>query len=95
MIHWQTWRILWLGDAGRLSEQKLLEYNIDLKADLIVAGLHQSDYSLTKPFIDAVAPQAIIIPASPAAKWTAPASNKSNAYATHPSKSSTANKPAG
>ena len=72
MIHWQTWRILWLGDAGRLSEQKLLEYNIDLKADLIVAGLHQSDYSLTKPFIDAVAPQAIIIPRLAGSKMDGP-----------------------
>jgi len=72
MIHWKTWRILWLGDAGRLSEQKLLEYNIDLKADLIVAGLHQSDYSLTKPFIDAVAPQAIIIPRLAGSKMDGP-----------------------
>jgi competence protein ComEC len=62
MLHWQGWKILWLGDAGRLSEQALLESGIDLKADLIVAGLHQSDFSLTKPFIDTVAPQAIIIP---------------------------------
>lgn len=62
MIHWKTWKILWLGDAGRLSEQKLLENNTDLKADLIVAGLHHNDYSLTKPFVDAVAPQAIIVP---------------------------------
>ncbi len=62
MIHWKGWKLLWLGDAGRLSEQALLKSGIDLKADLIVAGLHQSDYSLTKTFIDAVAPQAIIFP---------------------------------
>jgi competence protein ComEC len=62
MIHWKDWKLLWLGDAGRLSEQALLAGGVDLKADLIVAGLHQSDFSLTKGFVDAVAPQAIIIP---------------------------------
>lgn len=62
MIHWKNWKLLWLGDAGRLSEQALLEGGMNLKADLIVAGLHQSDFSLTKSLIDAVAPQAIIIP---------------------------------
>ena len=72
MIHWKNWNILWLGDAGRLSEQALLESDIDLKADLIVAGLHQSDISLTKPFIDAVAPQAIIIPRLAGSKMDAP-----------------------
>ena len=62
MIHWKNWKLLWLGDAGRLSEQALLKGGMNLKADLIVAGLHQSDFSLTKSLIDAVAPQAIIIP---------------------------------
>ncbi len=72
MVHWKTWKILWLGDAGRLSEQALLESGIDLKADLIVAGLHQSDLSLTKPFIDAVSPQAIIIPRLAGSKMDGP-----------------------
>lgn len=62
MIHWKGWKLLWLGDAGRLSEQALLESGTDLKADLIVAGLHQSDFSLTPEFLEAVAPQAIILP---------------------------------
>lgn len=62
MIHWENRKILWLGDAGRLSEQALLESGLDIRADLIVAGLHQSDFSLTKPFIDAVSPQAITVP---------------------------------
>ncbi|MES2982890.1 MAG: ComEC/Rec2 family competence protein [Verrucomicrobiota bacterium] len=72
MIHWKGWKLLWLGDAGRLSEQALLENGIDLKADLIVAGLHQSDFSLTKPFIDAVSPQAIIIPSLAGSKMDGP-----------------------
>ncbi len=72
MIHWKGWKLLWLGDAGRLSEQALLENGIDLKADLIVAGQHKSDFSLTKPFIDAVAPQAIIIPRLAGSKMDGP-----------------------
>ncbi len=72
MIHWKDWKLLWLSDAGRLSEQALLESGMDLKADLIVAGLHQSDFSLTKPFIDAVAPQVIIIPRLAGSKMDGP-----------------------
>jgi competence protein ComEC len=72
MLHWQGWKILWLGDAGRLSEQALLQSRMNLKADLIIAGLHQSDFSLTKPFIDAVSPQAIIIPRLAGSKMDAP-----------------------
>jgi competence protein ComEC len=72
MIHWNGWKLLWLGDAGRLSEQVLLESGIDLKADLIVAGLHQSDFSLTKDFIDAVAPQTIIVPRLAGSKMDIP-----------------------
>lgn len=64
-LHWKGWKILFTGDAGRLSEEALLTSNTDLAADLIVAGLHESDFSLTIPFIAAVNPQAIII-ASPA-----------------------------
>jgi ComEC/Rec2-related protein len=72
MIHWNGWKLLWLSDAGRLSEQVLLESGIDLKADLIVAGLHQSDFSLTKDFIDAVAPQTIIVPRLAGSKMDIP-----------------------
>lgn len=72
MIHWKDWKLLWLSDAGRLSEEALLESGIDLKADLIVAGQHKSDFSLTKSFIDAVAPQAIIIPRLAGSKMDGP-----------------------
>lgn len=72
MMHWNGWKLLWLGDAGRLSEQALLESGIDLKADLIVAGLHQSDFSLTKDFVDAVAPQTIIVPRLAGSKMDMP-----------------------
>jgi beta-lactamase superfamily II metal-dependent hydrolase len=62
MIHWQSWKLLWLSDAGRLSEQALLESGMDIRADVIVAGMHKTDFSLTSPFLAAVSPKTIIIP---------------------------------
>lgn len=64
-LHWKGWKILFTGDAGRLSEEMMLESGADLAADLIVAGLHENDISLTEAFVSAVKPQAIIV-ASPA-----------------------------
>lgn len=63
-LNWNGWKILFTGDAGRACEEALLELGADLAADLIVAGLHESDLSLTAPFVSAVNPQAIIV-ASP------------------------------
>jgi len=65
MLHWQGWKILWLGDAGRLSEQALVESGADLKADVIVAGSHESDLSLTDSLLSAVDPQGLILPRPP------------------------------
>lgn len=64
-LYWKGWKILFTGDAGGISEDALLESGIDLAANVIVAGLHESDFSLTEPFVAAVNPQAIIL-ASPA-----------------------------
>ena len=64
-LHWKGWKILFTGDAGRPSEEALLESGTDLASDVIVAGLHESDFSLTELFVTAVKPQAIIV-ASPA-----------------------------
>ncbi|WP_411826536.1 ComEC/Rec2 family competence protein [Luteolibacter sp. AS25] len=61
MIHWDDWKVLWMGDAGRLSEEALLASGVDLSADLIVAGMHESDLSLTKPFLKKVNPAAILV----------------------------------
>ncbi len=65
MIHWKNRRILWLGDAGRTTEQALLERGTDLRADLVVAGFHESDSSLSPAFVATVAPRAILIPRPP------------------------------
>jgi beta-lactamase superfamily II metal-dependent hydrolase len=63
-LHGKGWKILFTGDAGRLSEEALLESGTDLAADLIVAGLHENDLSLTDAFLSAVKPQAIIVASS-------------------------------
>jgi ComEC/Rec2-related protein len=63
-LHWKGWKILFTGDAGRLSEEELLASGTGLASDVIVAGLHETDFSLTAPFVSAVNPQAIIV-ASP------------------------------
>ncbi len=60
MMHWKGWKILWSGDAGRLSEAALLSSGTNLKADIIIAGLHETDFSLTPGFLEAVDPQAIV-----------------------------------
>jgi len=65
MLRWRGWNILWLGDAGRLSEQELLASGMDLRADLIVAGFHETDFSLTDAFLSAVEPQVLILPRLP------------------------------
>lgn len=59
-IHWRGWKILFTGDAGIATEQKLLRSDRDLSADVIVAGRHRSDDSLCDSFLNAVRPQAII-----------------------------------
>ncbi|MFM2197243.1 MAG: hypothetical protein RLZZ505_675 [Verrucomicrobiota bacterium] len=64
-LDWKGWKILFTGDAGRPGEEALLRSGADLKADVIVAGLHEDDLSLGAPFLSAVKPQAVII-ASPA-----------------------------
>jgi ComEC/Rec2-related protein len=64
-LHWKGWKILFTADAGRPSEQALLGSGSDVSADVIVAGLHEDDLSLSEPFISAVKPHTIIV-ASPA-----------------------------
>ncbi len=63
-LHWQGWKILFTGDAGRASEEALLGSGDDLSADVIIAGLHEDDLSLTDAFVSAVKPQAIIVASS-------------------------------
>jgi ComEC/Rec2-related protein len=57
---WRDWKILFTSDAGLGTEIKLLESAADLSADVIIAGRHQSDLSLSDAFLERVNPVAII-----------------------------------
>lgn len=59
-LHWRGWRILFTGDAGWVTESRLLEAGIDLQSDLIVMGRHGDDFTGRLEFIEAVSPKAII-----------------------------------
>ncbi len=64
-LHWRGWKILLTTDAGVGAELALLDARKDVSADLIIAGHHRGDLTLTDPFLDAVHPQAIIASNSP------------------------------
>lgn len=59
-LHWRGWKILFTSDAGITTELALLESKVDLSSDLIIAGRHSTDLSLTDDFVAAVNPQAIL-----------------------------------
>ncbi len=60
-LHWHGWRILFTSDAGSRTEQQMLASGRDLAADIIIAGRHPGDLSLTDPFVNRVNPRAIIV----------------------------------
>jgi ComEC/Rec2-related protein len=64
-LHWHGWKILLTSDAGTAAELALLDSHKDISADLIIAGHHRSDFTLTDPFLNAVRPLAIIASNSP------------------------------
>lgn len=59
-LHWRGWRILFMSDAGTLTEKALMDSVRDLSADVIVAGRHGRDRSLGDEFVRRVGPSAII-----------------------------------
>ncbi|MEX1115572.1 MAG: ComEC/Rec2 family competence protein [Akkermansiaceae bacterium] len=59
-LHWRGWKILFTSDAGIATELELLATQKDLTADLIIAGRHRTDLSLSDAFLDAVNPRAIL-----------------------------------
>ena len=59
-LHWHGWKLLFTSDAGMATERKLLDRGTDVTADVIIAGRHTSDLTLSDAFLDAVNPQAII-----------------------------------
>jgi len=50
-----------MGDAGRETEERLLDDGDDLRADVLKVGHHGSAYGTTPEFLRAVAPRDAII----------------------------------
>ena len=53
--------MLFMGDAGRETEERLLADGDDLRADVLKVGHHGSAYGTTPEFLRAVAPHVAII----------------------------------
>ena len=60
LLEWRDWRILFMADAGWAIERAMIESDVDLRADVIVAGRHLHDASLGIPFLDATGAQVVI-----------------------------------
>lgn len=59
-LHWNGWTILFTGDAGLITESRLVESGIDLHADVIIMGRNANDFTGHQAFYDAVTPRVII-----------------------------------
>ncbi len=59
-LQWHGWRILFTGDAGFITETRLLNSGLDLHADVIITGRNGDDFTGREDFYRAVGPKAII-----------------------------------
>ncbi len=59
-LHWHGWKILFTGDAGFITENRLLASGLDLRADVIISGRNRDDFTGHEDFHRTVAPKAII-----------------------------------
>lgn len=59
-LHWRGWKLLFTSDAGLGTELDLLDAKTDVSADVIIAGRHAGDATLSDRFLDAVNPRAIV-----------------------------------
>ena len=60
-------RVLLASDIGATVERELLAAKVDLRSDVLIKGLHSREDSCTDGFLDAVAPQWVIISCGAAA----------------------------
>ncbi|MGB3975709.1 MAG: DNA internalization-related competence protein ComEC/Rec2 [bacterium] len=61
-IRYGSFRVLLPGDAEREAEAAVLDYGLYLKSDILKIGHHGSRSSCSPEFIEAVSPQAAVIP---------------------------------
>ena len=59
-LHWHGWKIMFTGDAGFITETRLLASGADLQADVIISGRNRGDHTGREEFYRAVSPQVII-----------------------------------
>ena len=53
-------RVLFMSDSGKLTEERLLQTQMDLRSEILVKGQHHSDMSGSDAFLRAVQPKLII-----------------------------------
>lgn len=63
-------RVLMASDIGATVERELVAAKMDLRSDVLIKGLHRREDSCTDGFLDAVAPQWVIISCGEAASQT-------------------------
>ncbi|MFM7606130.1 MAG: ComEC/Rec2 family competence protein [Prosthecobacter sp.] len=56
----QGWRLLWMSDAGWLTEQALHDSSQDLRCDVLLLSNHETDVSSTEDFLEAAQPRLVI-----------------------------------
>jgi len=61
MLRYRTFRMLFTGDAGFATEERLLRTGADLRADILKVGHHGSAYATSPQFLAAVQPRAALI----------------------------------
>ncbi|MDB5041939.1 MAG: comEC1 [Candidatus Eremiobacteraeota bacterium] len=61
LLVYRDFRMLFMGDAGFLAEQRLLESGVDLHAAVLKVGHHGSAYSSAPSFVAAVHPRYALI----------------------------------
>jgi competence protein ComEC len=60
-LEYGRFRMLFTGDAGAETEQRLLANGDDLRSQILKVGHHGSAYGTTQAFLDAVAPNVAIV----------------------------------
>lgn len=60
MARLHGWRLLWMSDAGWITEQALRESGQDLRCDVLLTSGHEADASGTEDFLIAAQPRLVI-----------------------------------